>query len=238
MEILITIDREKFKAIRSVWHCRACIEEWFKLGYLEEVKENKETLTLPEIENNKREYLLPPREQAICYKFPSNSTWRTDIEIPLWAGNYYINWELYNWMWDSILEKLRTDLEERIKEYKSKLSTNKVTKQTAQDKILLIRINELEVVLIVIDSLGTPICSEIPNNWTQIIDNKRWYSVIEEETQFTPWQEIEVSNDNTSWTPWKYTGKILCNQFCIEWHDTWFNYARPIPEEVTIPEFK
>lgn len=96
---------------------------------------------------------------------------------------------------NSILEKLREDLEERIKEYKGKLSTKKITKQTTQDKILLIRINELEVVLIVLTSLSSEEQPEDPKGkiyreWVEK-EKKHFFEqykdlLPEEQPQFTP----------------------------------------------------
>lgn len=155
---------------------------------------------------------------------------------------------------NSILEKLREDLEERIKEYKGKLSTKKITKQTTQDKILLIRINELEVVLIVLTSLSSEEQPEDPKGkiyreWVEK-EKKHFFEqykdlLPEEQPQFTPWQEIEVSNDGEKWEKRTFQNmikeKFQCWQTEEEHNKTTmflklWQFARPL-EQVTIPEF-
>ena len=150
----------------------------------------------------------------------------------------------------AILEKLREDLEERIKEYKGKLSTKKITKQTTQDKILLIRINELEVVLIVLTSLSSEEQPEDPKGkiyreWVEK-EKKHFFEqykdlLPEEQPQFTPWQEEPetVSDKNMirinkyDFTPWQ---EIEVSNDSKKWQKREFSYfwkwlALASPEE-------
>ena len=131
----------------------------------------------------------------------------------------------------SILEKLREELKKRI------VFLDTVSTIWMEN----IRIKECEVFLDLLTSLETKeepnleeeFAKDFPNTWCQ------------EQPQFTPWQEIEVSNDGEKWEKRTFQNmikeKFQCWQTEEEHNKTTmflklWQFARPL-EQVTIPEF-
>ena len=196
------------------------VEELVKLGYLEEVKENEDpvgdTIIKDMLDNAyKVTYAKEPVHKADEY-LKENDYHIGGVDLKVNKDH-------------SILEKLREELGRRIK-------VVEWMQWIWHWPYVNGRLFELNEVCDFLTSLEQPTEELQPeldlseSNTTSYGDAKTW--------QPTPWQMIEVSNDNISWTLWKYTGKILCNQFCIEWYDIWFNYARQPQEEIELlPKF-
>lgn len=146
-----------------------------------------------------------PEEKTTYYKFPSYTEWRTEIEIPLWARGYYINWELYNWADTSILEKLREELERRI---------NNEEWSTPYMEVKW----ELEEVLDFVNSLETP----------------QFTPWQEEEWTPKKWEMVQVSDDGKYWSsPKKFIGMRITEwpfKYTTEsnWTDVYWIHARKL----------
>lgn len=63
----------------------------------------------------------------------------------------------------STLSKLRSDIESRRDEYRNNKSTKRISKMTENDKILEIRANEMDIVLLLLNELEP----EISNEWAR-----------------------------------------------------------------------
>ena len=121
-------------------------------------------------------------------------------------------------MTNTILEKLREELERRI---------NSEEWSTPYMEVKW----ELEEVLDFVNSLETK-----ENKEPTWVDDLQWISkLIEEDVkkeQFTPWQEIEVSDD---WDKW-YTSVFKKKEFDGFWckNDWVWLFARPIEDKIEL----
>lgn len=77
----------------------------------------------------------------------------------------------------SILSKLRAEIESRRDEYRNKKSTKRTSKMTENDKILEIRANEMDIVLLLLNELETQ--PSQPEEWSP--RPQEWIEVCHDE---------------------------------------------------------
>ena len=131
----------------------------------------------------------------------------------------------------SIFEKLREELERRIENYERENSSYYNQRQFEASAILdlLTSLEQTKEEPVANPSLPTA------NSWQAKIKGVQ--------PQFTPWQEIEVSNDEIEWYPYKY--KWLSNDKLYPisvYNGGLYKFARPIdkiePELPSVPDYK
>ena len=142
-------------------------EQLVKLGYLEEVKENKQTLTLPEMEYKwEREYYMDWQKCT------------PEQALEAMKLNMRANYEERN----SILEKLREELERKVQQTIEQIEKTQQIRDCERLNVL----REIQYLLTSLEQPQTKVDTEA-KVWQEL--NKKQDAEFNAQPQFTPCQE-------------------------------------------------
>ena len=249
--ITINYNWKTYKITRYDWIITQ-LEEWIMSGGLEEVKENKEMPDIVQREQEAKEWMKQvwdsirkARDTSILEKL------REELERRFREHNWYL---CYSTSIYKELLHLLTSLETKkcrhvsdwvvYASFPPKYKCSKCGIYSTEFMPIETKEEPAEfsdAVKFEIERWCMPCTWNLPpeeakktvKEWTDRIDGK----VL---PQFTPWQEIEVSNDGEKWDRW-YFVELLDGRYWVKDNGfSWGKFARPIkiePELSSVPDF-